>query len=249
MAQSGSSTTATAPLLLAREEAARDPARSPETSAPPKPATPTVDLRIVLFTVAGGALLLSLQEDGSRLHLPGGQPRAHESLDAGARRLLRAEAGLTEQYLEQLYTVSASDGDAWRVIVTYLGLVTSAGDSPPAVAGSWHNVVDLPPLSETDRVLADYGALRLRAKLSYTTIAFHLLPPAFTLSELQGAYEAILGRRLDKRNFRRHVITADFLTPTGEKRRVGSHRPALLYRFRAIHDRETYLTPNWTEGA
>jgi len=241
MARSGSSTTATAPRFLPAEEDGRDPARGF--------GLPVVDLRIVLFTVAGGALLLSLQEEGRRLRLPGGRPRPRESLDAGARRLLRAETGVVEKYLEQLYTVSVSERGDWGVIITYLALVTSLGETPPAVAGSWHNVAALPPMSDTDRMLADYGSLRLRAKLSYTTIAFHLLPPAFTLSELQGAYEAILGRRLDKRNFRRHVTTAGFLTPTGEKRRVGSHRPALLYRFRAVHDRETYLTPDWNEGA
>ncbi|MER3486816.1 MAG: NUDIX hydrolase, partial [Chloroflexota bacterium] len=93
-----------------------------------------------------------------------------------------------------------------------------------------------PPLSETDRKVIDYALMRLRAKIGYTNIAFHLLKDTFTLTELQKAYETILGRRLDKRNFRRRVIASGILEATPNKRRDGSHRPAALYRFRAEHD-------------
>ncbi len=210
---------------------------------------PDVDLRIVLFTVAAGSLLVCLQDCPADHRLPRGRPRPSEPLDAGARRLLRTETGLREEYLEQLYSVAVVDGQDWTVVVSYLGLVASVGDSPPTLPGTWSDPTSLPAASETDRMIIDYGALRLRAKLGYTTIAFHLLPPTFTLSELQSTYEAVLGRSLDKRNFRRRVLAADFLTGTELQRRVGSHRPALLYRFRAAHDRETYLTPDWAEGA
>lgn len=232
--------------------ASRRPTVAPTFPEHPSPSAcepPTVDLRIVLFTIADGVLLLCLREAAGRVRLPGGRPRPDESLDAGARRLLRAETGLREEYLEQLYTVGVADDGRWRVIVSYLGLATSEGDAPPSVVGGWSAAAALPPLDESDRLIAEYGARRLRAKLGYTTIAFHLLPETFTLSQLQSAYEVVLGTTLDKRNFRRRVLAADFLTPTGEKRRVGSHRPALLYRFRAAHDHETYLTPDWAEGA
>jgi len=62
---------------------------------------------------------------------------------------------------------------------------------------------------------------------------------------LQNVYEAVLDREVDKRNFRRMIHTAGVLEGTGETRREGSHRPARLYRFRATHDAETYLTPAW----
>jgi 8-oxo-dGTP diphosphatase len=100
-------------------------------------------------------------------------------------------------------------------------------------------------MDRMDAKIVDYALLRLRAKLGYTTIAFHLLPPTFALSELQGVYEAVLDRALDKRNFRRRIQAAAVLEPTGELRREGSHRPARLYRFRAAHDAGTYLTPAW----
>jgi 8-oxo-dGTP diphosphatase len=94
-------------------------------------------------------------------------------------------------------------------------------------------------------MIVDYALVRLRAKLGYTAIAFHLLPPSFTLSELQTVYEAVLDREVDRRNFRRKIHAAGLLEGTGESRREGSHRPARLYRLRTIHHAETYLTPTW----
>ena len=212
-------------------------------------APPRLDLRVVLFTVAEGRSLVALQHDHDRPRRPRGTPLPGDGLDAEARRIVRQAVGLREQYLEQLYTLSHGEAAEWTVIVAYLALICSGRDPMPMLGGSWYDVGDLPSLSAADRMVVDYAVMRLRAKLGYTTIAFHLLPPTFTLSELQGAYEAILDRRLDKRNFRRRVIAAGILEPTGAQRRDGSHRPALVYRFRAAHDRETYLTPTWAEGA
>ncbi|MDP9364471.1 MAG: hypothetical protein M3Q10_09670 [Chloroflexota bacterium] len=212
-------------------------------------ATPAVDLRLVLFTIAAGDLWLALHAAGESYRLPGGTPTPERPLDADAQRLSRGMTGSTGQYLEQLYTLSVSEETGWTVIVGYLGLIASTTEGPTAIVGEWHRVNDLPPVTRADRMMIDYAVLRLRAKLGYTSIAFHLLPSTFSMGELQGAYEAILGRPLDKRNFRRRVIAAGFLEPTGDERRDGSHRPARLYRFPSTADRETYLTPPWAESA
>src|SRR5690606_37800830 len=98
---------------------------------------------------------------------------------------------------------------------------------------------------EMERMVLDYALIRLRAKLGYTIIAFHLVPETFTLSELQQTYESILGHQVDKRNFRRRMIASGILLATQEKRREGSHRPAALYRFASPDDQSTYLTPPW----
>jgi 8-oxo-dGTP diphosphatase len=209
---------------------------------------PGVDVRVVLFTIAEGALLVALRDEDDGSRLPRGLPVATEPLDAAARRIVREATGFQEQYLEQLYTLSVHEPAAWSVIVGYLALICSVPQPPNGRDGSWYDVRNLPTLSDADRMVIDYALFRLRAKLGYTTIAFHLLPPTFTLSELQGAYETILGRRLDKRNFRRRMIATGILAMTNDKRRDGSHRPAALYRFRATHDRESYLTPPWAEG-
>jgi hypothetical protein len=204
-----------------------------------------LDLRIVLFTVIDGALALALVDDDGSPRLPRGAPAPFDPLDREARRILHAETGLTEQYLEQLYTLGVEDQGEWSIIVAYLSLALSTREAPLVQDGGWRAVSALPPMSETDRKVVDYALVRLRAKLSYTTIAFHLLPPTFTLRELQQVYESVLGHSLDKRNFRRRVLAAGFLEETGARRRDGSHRPAQLYRFQAIHDPDTYLTPSW----
>jgi len=210
---------------------------------------PAVDVRIVLFTVAHGALHIALPEAKGLRRLPHGEPTSGEALDTAARRILRHSTGIHEQYLEQLSTLSVDDTAGWTLTVAYLGVVWWSAESEPEVASTWHDLRRRLDVGETDRMLIHYAIVRLRAKLSYTTIAFHLLPPTFTLSELQQTYEAVLERRLDKRNFRRRFVAANVLAATGTQRRDGSHRPALLYRFRAPHDRDSYLTPPWSDEA
>lgn len=212
-------------------------------SAPPV-TNPHVDVRVVLFTVHEGSLLVALEHADGIANLPRGVPEPDEALDGAATRVLAEHVGLEERYLEQLYTISQGPLDEWTITVAYLGLaLTGAKGSLPVV--DWFPATTLPTMAVLDRRIVDYALLRLRAKLGYTTIAFHLLPPIFSLSELQQVYEAVLNRRLDKRNFRRRVQAAAFLEATGKTRREGSHRPARLFRFRAAHDAETYLTPAW----
>jgi 8-oxo-dGTP diphosphatase len=210
---------------------------------------PRIDVRVVLFTVSSGRLFVALGEATERWGLPRGSPRLAESLDSTGTRILTRHMGIAERYLEQLYSVShRSEGD-WTVTVTYLALALSgAGGLPPNTA-AWFDIGNLPEIDSIDGKIVDYALLRLRAKLGYTTIAFHLLPPNFSLSELQMVYEAVLGHEVDKRNFRRRIHAAGVLEGTDDTRREGSHRPARLYRFRARHDAETYLTPGWAFGS
>jgi 8-oxo-dGTP diphosphatase len=215
----------------------------------PEATLPAVDVRVVLFTVIDGALLIALEVDGGDWRLPRGVPAPDEPLDVAARRIIRQTTDLREQYLEQLYTFSIGEPPHWRVVVGYIALICG-GQRPLAVVGAdWHDSAASPSLADADRMVVEYALVRLRAKIGYTNIAFHLLPETFSLTELQGAYETILGRRLDKRNFRRRVIASGILAATNAKRRDGSHRPAALYRFRAEHDPATYLTPPRTDGA
>ena len=99
-----------------------------------------------------------------------------------------------------------------------------------AADAAWYRMDDLPRLAFDHRTILNYALERLRNKLEYTTVGFQLLPEKFTLSELQAVYEAILGKKLDKRNFRRKMSVLKILKPLTEYRR-GGQRPAQLYRF------------------
>ena len=96
---------------------------------------------------------------------------------------------------------------------------------------AWHNAHTLPALAFDNNRVVEYAIRRLRAKLDYTNVAYSLLPRTFTLSELQQVYEAILDRPLDKRNFRRRMLSLGIIKAAGGTRMEGAHRPAGLYTF------------------
>jgi 8-oxo-dGTP diphosphatase len=217
-----------------------------EREASPSPdRLPRVDVRVVLFTVKDGRLLIAIQGHGGCPTLPRSIPTLSESLDVTGTRILAEDVGIAERYLEQLYSISHNSEGDWTVSVTYLALALASAAGPALNSAAWFEAGAHPELNPVDCMIVDYAVLRLRAKLAYTTIAFHFLPPCFTLSELQSVYQAVLDREVDKRNFRRRIHAAGILEGTGNSRRDGSHRPARLYRLRADHDTEAFLTPAW----
>ena len=206
---------------------------------------PFVELRVAALTFTRGDLYVLLAAHTTGLTLPQTKPELSQSLDETAVHLVRSTLGFTEQYMEQLYSLSHSETGNWSIIVSYIALIRTPEDLVAPQDGSWVKLSDQPSLSSSDQRVLDYALFRLRAKLGYTTIAFHLMPELFTLSELQTVFETILGRSLDKRNFRRRMATLGILAATRETRRDGSHRPARLYRFLPDRDPTDYLTPPW----
>jgi 8-oxo-dGTP diphosphatase len=203
---------------------------------------PSVTVDVIIFTLRGNDLEVLLVK---RKHspfagmwaIPGGFVAMDESLEEAALRELEEETGVRDVYLEQLYTFGDVDRDPrGRVItVVYFTLVPAVAIVPhagsDAFEAAWWSVYDLPPLAFDHTHILTYALQRLRYKLEYTAVGFELLPEVFTLSELQAAYEVILGERLDKRNFRRKILSAEVIEETGEHR-VGEGRPAKLYHFR-----------------
>lgn len=171
--------------------------------------------------------------------IPGGFVEMRESLDEAARRELEEETGLRNLYMEQLYTFGDPERDPRTRVITvaYLALVDYRQLDPHAAddAGDvgWFSMYALPSLGFDHAKILDTTLKRLRGKLEYTTIGFQFLPATFTLSELQQVYQAILGkeRKLDKRNFRKKIVSTGILESTGELKMEGTHRPARLYRF------------------
>jgi 8-oxo-dGTP diphosphatase len=206
---------------------------------------PEVDIRVAAFTIFDDQLYILLDQANGMSQLPRSGPSRLESIDLHARDSLRAHLGAPEQYMEQLYTLAVVENGIWRIVVSYVALVSSADRLIQPVVGRWHRAAALEPMSTGDTQVFEYALFRVRSKLDYTTIGFNLLPAEFTLSELQSAYETVLDRKLDKRNFRRRMSALGILTVTGSTRRDGSHRPARLYRFRPDRDSSDYLTPPW----
>ena len=203
-----------------------------------------VAVDLVIFTIRDGALHALLIQRAAppfegRWALPGGFILHGESLEDAALRELGEETGVRNVYLEQLYSFGDPDRDPrGRVIsVAYYALV--AADRAPLSAGSdasdarWWPVAEHPALAFDHGRILEYALERLRNKLEYTTVGFQLLPPKFTLTQLQLVYEAILGRALDKRNFRRKMELLGILKPLQEWAREGRSRPAQLFTFSA----------------
>jgi 8-oxo-dGTP diphosphatase len=200
----------------------------------------TVD--IVIFTIRESALKVLLIRRGippfkGRMAVPGGFVHRDESLQHAALRELKEETGVRDVYLEQLYSFGDPRRDPRGRVVTVAYYALIPGDHPlragsDASAAAWWPVKKLPPLAFDHRAIVDYALERLRNKLEYTTVGFQLLPRKFSLPELQAVYEAILGKSLDKRNFRKKMDLLGILKPLNQWRKTG-RKPARLYSFAA----------------
>lgn len=214
-------------------------------AAPPPPSqpSPTVAVLVAIFTVVADdfrVLLIqrSAPPDDGKWAIPGGALELDESLDSAAVRKLAEETGATDVFLEQLYTFGDLDDQtpAGSVAVVYFALVdherVQLADRPEWQP-DWFSMADLPVLALHNERVLDVARQRIINKLQYTNAAYSLLPEFFTLTELQQVYQSILGRRLDKRNFRRRMLASDLLIETKRTSTAGRHRPARLYRFAA----------------
>jgi 8-oxo-dGTP diphosphatase len=200
----------------------------------------TVDC--VVFGFDEGKLKVLLIQRGlppfkDRWALPGGFVRVDETLDAAARRELAEEAGLKEVFLEQLYTFGELNRDPRERVVSlaYYALVKLTAHQTEAATDAadarWFPVKDVPKLAFDHADILAIALERLKAKVRYRPIGFELLPPKFTLSQLQHLYEAVLETGLDKRNFRKKVLSFGLLVALKETQMAGRHRPAQLFRF------------------
>lgn len=200
----------------------------------------TVDCAVFGLDDDGLKVLLiqrGIEPFAGRWALPGGFVHLDETLEQAALRELREETGLERVFLEQLYTFGDPGRDPRERVVTvaYFALVRLGDHTVQAATDArsvaWFATDDLPALAfDHDAILA--AALnRLQAKVRYQPIGFELLPPKFSLTQLQRLYETVLERPLDKRNFRKKALALGILQELDEVEQDVAHRAARLYRF------------------
>ena len=211
--------------------------RSPTVSRAARAArSASVSLDIVLCAPRDDQLAVLLVRTAAgareRWSLPWTAATPDGSLAEIAARAVLAAAGARAPWLAQLGAFADArrhpGGAAYSV--GYVGVTPRRDIAPPAGA-EWFRLIALPPLAPRHRAMVDAAAAALRERLGSAPVAFHLLPPTFTLTELQEVYELLLGRRLHKASFRRALQAAYLVEPTDEWRSEGRGRPAQLFRF------------------
>jgi 8-oxo-dGTP diphosphatase len=169
--------------------------------------------------------------------LPGGFVEPEEDLDNAAKRILEELTGLTNIYMEQVQTFGdVSRYPLGRVIsVAYYALVKTEDyklkASSLATDARWHSLSKAPMLVFDHNQILQVGHDKLKRKVRYQPVGFELLPKKFTLTQLQKLYEAILGVELDKRNFRKKMLSMDLIVKLDESETNVAHRAARYFRF------------------
>ena len=183
----------------------------------------TIGIKVIPFSVINGTLK-TLTEKG---RIPSRVWKGNVALEEATAQIIQTVAGLNpgNGYAEQLYTVSQPEEKDFDIAIIYYFLVANEHIQD---AVDWVARVEV-----RDRPVLSYATQRLRWKIEYTNIVYSLLPNEFVLGELQRVYEAILGRTLDKRNFRKKILSLQMLEDTGKKRSQGRSRPAEVYRFKS----------------
>jgi 8-oxo-dGTP diphosphatase len=177
-----------------------------------------------------------IQPAKGRWSLTGGFVDENESLDAAASRILRNLTGLESVYLKQSYTYGDTDRDPGaRVIsVAYFALIPIRDidrDLAERNGVNWRSISRLPFLIFDHPAMVKRALDDLQNQIKIKPVGFELLPEKFTLVQLQDLYEAIYQRKIDKRNFRKKILSMGILEKLDEKEKETSKKGAYYYKF------------------
>ncbi len=173
--------------------------------------------------------------------LPGDLVHVDEHLDSACARVLEELTGLKNVYLEQVQTFGKVDRHPMGRVITvaYYSLVKisdfTLAASSFAQRAKWHSISKIEELAFDHKEILDACYSKLKRRVRNEPIGFELLPPRFTLTELQHLYEAILEEDIEKRNFRKKILAMDFVLDSQESQEGVAHRPARLYEFNRKH--------------
>lgn len=202
----------------------------------------SVTTDIVIFTIEDDQLKVLLIKRAhepfkGKWALPGGFLLQNEPPEKAASRVLEGKAGISNIYTEQLYTFAGSGRDPRGNIITisYFALAPidkiKISESSKTQMPTFHPIKKLPKLAFDHGRIITYALKRLQAKLEYTNAAYSILSQYFTFNQLQKTYEIILGRKLDKRNFRKKFMMLGLIKQTQKVLKGTRQRPAKLFQF------------------
>lgn len=167
----------------------------------------------------------------NKLSLPGGFVLPNETIDETAKRVLKAKTGLDEIFCEQLYTFGDINRDPRMRVIScaYIALVDAEKTRINNVEWVPMNVIKNEDLAFDHAAIITEALKRLRGKINYTDIVFHMMPETFTISQLQEIYQTVLEKELLPAAFRRTI--AHKITQTEEFTHSAGHRPSRLYKW------------------
>lgn len=202
-----------------------------------------VALDSIIFGFDGERLQVLLVKRGveeATWSLMGGWLQPDEGLETAAARIVFELTGLSNVYLEQLYTFGEPDRDpiVRTVSVAYFSLVKITHDDlalSDTFQARWFSIYDLPNLLFDHAEMVDLAIKRLRYKAAQHPIGFELLPEKFTIPQLKKLYDAIYNTELDKRNFSRKILSTNLLIKLTEKQKGVSKRGAFYYQLDLAH--------------
>ena len=204
---------------------------------------PAVAVDTVVMGIDEGKLKILVLQIGSREYqgkwaLPGGLIQIGESPESAARRVLEKKTNIKAGYLEQLYTFGDPKRDVRGQIISIAYFLLVRDIKKYQIKSTdfysdiqWIAVNSLPAMAFDHQDIIAVSLKRLQDKLGYSNIAYSLVPKLFTLTQLQIVYEIVLGRKLDKRNFRKRILGLNLLKDTF-KIKKDANRPAKLYQFK-----------------
>lgn len=206
------------------------------------------------FHVAVDSIIFGYDEEGRELKvlllkrnfqpakgewsLMGGFLKNNEGVDEAAKRILNQLTGLSNVYMEQLYSFGELNRDpgARIISIAYFALIKINASDLELVknhGATWIPISAMPQLIFDHSAMVERALKKLQVRARTQPIGFELLPDKFTIPQLQGLYEAIYSKTLDKRNFRRKLLAMDLLEKLEEKEKESSRKGAWYYRFDA----------------
>jgi 8-oxo-dGTP diphosphatase len=169
--------------------------------------------------------------------LPGGFVKKQELIEDATKRILEVTTGVNNIYLEEIAVFDEVDRfPLWRVFtIGYFALISPEDykltTGIDTIEVKWFKINELPELPFDHKHIIDVALKKLRSRVKYKPIGFELLHQKFTLPQLQTLYEVILGKKLDKRNFRKKIMKMNLLRKLNEKDSNNKRRAAYLYKF------------------